>query len=100
MRIQTLFCTFFFVSSCFTGCLTSDEKGSGFVWPEKVHNSCSLETNFDAGLGATIICETYLDGFTTPIVSLKYPHKNELLIADLHGEIISWDGKEKGRLEI
>ncbi len=68
-----------------TGCLQPDE-GSGFSWPEKKDSNCKLVSSMNAS------CIIYMEDFKTPIVSLVNKIENALWIADLNGEIRSWDG--------
>ena len=73
--------------STFSGCLDSDEE-TKFSWPEKAESDCDIVTS------EGIICKIYLENFKTPIISLINNKTNELWIADLNGEISSWDGQE------
>ena len=73
------------VTSSFAGCLSEED---GFVWPEPESWDCSIQESYN------LSCYKYLDGFSSPISSLKHPTKEEIWIVELSGLIHSWDGKE------
>jgi len=73
------------VTSSFAGCLGEED---GFVWPEPESWDCSIQESYN------LSCYKYLDGFSSPISSLKHPTKEEIWIVELSGLIHSWDGTE------
>ena len=73
------------VTSSFAGCLGEED---GFVWPEPESWDCSIQESYN------LSCFKYLDGFSSPISSLKHPTKDEIWIVELSGLIHSWDGTE------
>jgi len=73
------------VTSSFSGCLGEED---GFVWPEPESWDCSIQESYD------LSCYKYLDGFSSPISSLKHPTSDEIWIVELSGLIHSWNGKE------
>ena len=73
------------VTSSFAGCLGEEE---GFVWPDPESWDCSIEESYN------LSCYKYLDGFSSPISSLKHPTNDEIWIVELSGLIHSWDGTE------
>ena len=70
-----------------SGCLQDEEpEQPGFSWQDRAEIECDMSTNVD------LDCEVYLDGFNTPVLSIKHPVVNELWIVDLYGNITSWNG--------
>ena len=76
------------LTSSFSGCLTDNDEKK-FSWPEKVDSGCLIN------LESSLSCNLYIDGFETVIVSIRNLQTDELWIADLNGEISSWDGNKK-----
>jgi glucose/arabinose dehydrogenase len=77
-------------SSLLSGCFGEEEKPeSRFSWPEFEDIACDI-SNIEE-----YQCDVFLDGFNTPVKTLIHPNNSELWIADLTGEIYSWDGEEK-----
>ena len=76
------------LTSSFSGCLTDNDEKK-FSWPEKVDSGCLIN------LESSLSCNLYIDGFETVIVSIRNLQTDELWIADLNGEISSWDGNQK-----
>lgn len=74
-----------------SGCIAEEEaqevKPPGFEWQERVEIPCNSD------LKAGLVCEEYLTGFETPVVSLHHPQESEIWIADLSGLISAWDGE-------
>ena len=69
------------------GCLGDEEENkSPFSWQERVEVTCSIAENPD------FQCDIYLEGFLTPVSSVKHPNGGEIWIVDLLGNITSWDG--------
>ena len=73
------------VSSSFAGCLSKED---GFVWPEPESWDCSIQEGYN------LSCYKYLDGFSSPISSIKHPALDEIWIVELSGKISSWNGSE------
>lgn len=73
------------VTSSFAGCLGEEEV---LVWPDPESWDCSIEESYN------LSCYKYLDGFSSPISSLKHPTNDEIWIVELSGLIHSWDGTE------
>ena len=71
--------------SSFSACLDSEEENK-FTWPEKQDSVCEI-TNLESAT-----CRILLEDFKTPITSSINEESNQLWIADLSGEIRSWDG--------
>lgn len=71
------------LSSSFSGCLSEEE---GYVWPEPESWDCSIEEGYN------LSCYYYLDGFSSPITSIKHPALDEIWIIELSGKISSWNG--------
>ena len=71
--------------SSFPACLDSEEEKK-FTWPEKQDSVCEI-TNLES-----VTCMILLEDFKTPITSSINEESNQLWIADLSGEIRSWDG--------
>ena len=71
-----------------SGCLQDEEpEQPGFSWQDRAEIECDMSTNVD------LDCEVYLDGFNTPVLSIKHPIVDEIWIVDLYGNITSWDGE-------
>ena len=69
-----------------SGCLQDGEPDQpGFSWQDRAEIECDMSTNVD------LDCELYLDGFNTPVMSIKHPVVDEIWIVDLYGNITSWD---------
>ena len=82
------------ITSSLAGCFSEEEEEEkkGFVWPDKVENICdSTGSQSDYQL----VCEIYLEGESTPILTLSNPVEESIWIVDLSGEIISWNGIEE-----
>ena len=88
MKKKALLISFLLLSCFLSGCFSDEEEPNRFSWAEKEEVFC------DTSNQSKYQCKLYLDGFTTPIKSLKHPLTNELWIADLNGEITSWNGQE------
>ena len=73
------------LTSSFAGCLGEED---GFVWPEPESWDCSIQDGYN------LSCYKYLDGFSSPISSLRHPTSDEIWIVELSGLIHSWDGNE------
>ena len=90
MKQKSIFIIILLISCFFSGCFgeQEEEEPNRFTWAEKEEINCdtSNQSNYQ--------WELYLEGFTTPIKSLKHPLVDELWIADLNGEITSWNGDE------
>ena len=84
MRIWTII-SLLVVTSSFSGCLGELGEEDGFE-PESW--DCSIQESYD------LSCYKYLDGFSSPISSLKHPTSDEIWIVELSGKIFSWDGGE------
>ena len=84
MRIWTII-SLLVVTSSFSGCLGELGEEDGFE-PESW--DCSIQESYD------LSCYKYLDGFSSPISSLKHPTSDEIWIVELSGLIHSWNGKE------
>ena len=71
--------------SSLSACLDSEEEKK-FTWPEKQDSICGI-THLES-----LTCRLLLENFKTPITSSINKVNNQLWIADLNGEIRSWDG--------
>tara|TARA_B100000965_G_scaffold139116_1_gene115830 strand:+ start:57595 stop:58794 length:1200 start_codon:yes stop_codon:yes gene_type:complete len=71
------------VTSSFAGCMGDEDR---FVWPEPESWGCSIQDGYN------LSCYKYLDGFSSPISSIKHPALDEIWIVELSGKISSWDG--------
>ena len=71
--------------SSFSACLGSEDENK-FTWPEKQYSECEV-TNFES-----VTCRLLLEDFKTPITSSINEENSQLWIADLNGEIRSWNG--------
>ncbi len=89
MKLKSTLIVAIFLSSLLSGCFGEEEEEKRFTWPENEEIFCTVpEEN-------NLSCDYYLGGFNTPINSLKHPTQQEVWIADLTGEIYSWDGETK-----
>ncbi|MEC7704443.1 MAG: PQQ-dependent sugar dehydrogenase [Candidatus Thermoplasmatota archaeon] len=87
VRVPTWTIVLLFFTASFAGCLGSEEEQkSPFAWQERVEVPCTPIDNPD------LECDIYLDGFETPVLSIKHPTEEEIWIVDLSGNITSWDG--------
>ena len=84
MHSKALFVFALFLTPAFSGCLDSDEIEK-FNWIKKEGGNCTLNSE-------ELLCTTYLEYFDTPIISSINPVTNELWVADLNGEIRTWNG--------
>lgn len=89
MKNNCFILVFLLLSASLAGCLGEDqEEAPRFTWPEQLNISCDVSENEDLG------CDIYLDGFETPVVTVKHPILDEIWIVDLQGTITSWDGNQ------
>ena len=89
MKNNCFILVFLLLSASLAGCLGEDqEEAPRFTWPEQLNISCDVSENEDLG------CDIYLDGFGTPVVTVKHPILDEIWIVDLQGMITSWDGNQ------
>ena len=85
-----LICVLLALSFSFSGCFGSENEKStkeetNSFWQEK-SNNCTPDSE-------QYYCETYLEGFVTPIKTVPYYSTNEIWIGDLSGEISAWNGE-------
>ncbi len=76
------------LAASFGGCIGGEKDVGGpvFVWQDRVEIECVPIENVN------LDCEIYLEGFQTPVLSIKHPLNDEIWIVDLSGNITSWDG--------
>ena len=86
MKNRVHIITLLLLTSTLSGCL-SDDEGTGFSWPERLDINCDSSEESDQN------CQVYLDGFDTPVRTVKHPLLEEIWIVDLAGTISSWDGQ-------
>ena len=90
MKLKAVFLSIVIASSLLSGCFGEEERPEkSFSWPEFEDINCDISDV------PKYQCEVFLGGFNTPIKTLKYPSNEELWIADLTGEIYSWDGTNR-----
>ena len=89
MKLKSILLILIFTTSLLSGCFGEEEEEIGFTWPDNVEITCAVPEE------SNLLCDYYLDGFNTPINSLKHPNQQQIWIADLTGEIYSWDGETK-----
>lgn len=91
MKIKAVFLFIIITSSLLSGCFGEEEEEpeKRFSWPEFEDITCDISDI------PKYQCDNFLGGFNTPIKTLKHPIKEELWIADLSGEIYSWDGTNR-----
>ncbi len=66
------------------GCLSDEDE---FVWPEPESWDCSIEVSYN------LSCYLYLEGLSSPILTLEHPTSDEIWIVELSGHIHSWNGE-------
>ena len=89
MKLKSILLILIFTTSLLSGCFGEEEEEIGFTWPDNVEITCAVPEE------SNLSCEYYLGGFNTPINSIKHPNQQQIWIADLTGEIYSWDGETK-----
>ena len=89
MKLKSILLVTIFTTSLLSGCYGEEEEEQRFVWPDNEEIVCTVPE------ASNLSCEYYLGGFNTPINSIKHPNLEEIWIADLTGEIYSWDGQNK-----
>ena len=88
MKYRIIALAFIFLSSCLSGCFGEDDEAVDSIWFDREEMGCDDETS------TIYSCQEYLGGFEIPVLTLKHPHKEEIWIADLLGNITSWDGNQ------
>ena len=86
MKNRVHIITLLLLTSTLSGCL-SDDESTGFSWPDRLDINCDSSEESDQN------CQVYLDGFETPVRTVKHPLLEEIWIVDLVGTISSWDGQ-------
>ncbi len=103
-RYRITIITFLLISSCLSGCFSEDEveveveeEGKKSWWPDRVENNCSATEGpvVNSRGNYQLQCSLYLEGNSTPILTLNHPIEDAIWIVDLSGEIISWDGEQQ-----
>ena len=81
------------ITSSLSGCFSDDdEEEKGYQWPERIEKICDStgsQSNYQ------LVCEIYLEGNSTPIMTLSNPVEDSIWVVDLSGKIISWNGIEE-----
>ena len=83
------------ITSSLSGCFSGDdeeEEEKGYEWPERIEKICDStgsQSNYQ------LVCEIYLEGNSTPIMTLSNPVEDSIWVVDLSGKIISWNGIEE-----